>query len=116
MARGGRIRRGRAWLLLVVWIALTAVTLSIKIDQKPLLLQRGGDKVVHVALFTVMGVLAQAAAPWASLLVTLPVAVGLEQAQRLMKWRVYSEVDMLANLVGALLGLACFEISQRLVK
>jgi glycopeptide antibiotics resistance protein len=116
MARGGRIRRGRAWLFLVLWIALTGFTLSVKIDRKPAFLERGGDKVVHVALFTVMGTLAQAAAPWASLLVTVPVGVGLEQAQRLMKWRIYSEIDMLANLCGALLGLACFELSQRLVK
>ncbi len=116
MPQRGRVRRGRAWLLLTLWIVITGITLSVRIERLPPLLERGGDKLVHVALFTVMGTLAQAALPWASVLITLPLGFGLEQAQRLLRWRNYSPIDLLANISGALLGLVCFELSQRLVR
>jgi VanZ family protein len=78
------------------------------------LLQGGGDKVVHTALFTVMGVAAQAAAPWISLLVTSPVAVSLELLQKKIPGRQFDLIDMLANFTGIFLGLAAFELSTRL--
>jgi VanZ family protein len=111
-----KIRHGRAWVFLVLWIAVTAVALTVPIKNPPKVIQRGGDKIVHTALFTVMGVAAQAAAPWVSLLVTVPIATGLELAQKTLPWREYNPVDMAANLVGIVLGLACFELSARLVK
>ena len=85
-------------------------------EQPPRVVARGYDKVVHTSLFTVMGIAAQAAAPWISLAVTLPVAVGLELVQRQLPYRMYDNVDLLANLTGILLGLASFELSTRLVK
>lgn len=109
-------RRLRAWLFLVLWIALTAALLTIPFDRTPQLVQRGYDKVVHTSLFTVMGIAAQAAAPWVSLGITIPVAVGLELVQQRIPNRTYSVVDMAANLTGIVLGLFAFELSSRLLK
>jgi hypothetical protein len=78
-------------------------------------MERGFDKVIHTTLFTVMGIAAQAAAPWISLLVTGPVAVGLELVQKKIPGREFDTVDMLANITGIFLGLAAFELSKRLV-
>jgi len=111
-----KIRHGRAWLFLVCWIALTSVLLTIPFHRQPKIVERGYDKVVHTSLFTVMGIAAQAAAPWISLVVTTPVAVGLELVQQRLPYRTYSTVDLLANLTGILLGLASFELSTRLLK
>ncbi|MBN2465855.1 hypothetical protein JXD38_09585 [candidate division WOR-3 bacterium] len=80
------------------------------------MLERGGDKVIHTTLFTVMGISAQAAAPWISLLVTGPFAVGLELVQKRLPGRDFDMVDMLANITGIFLGLAAFELSTRLAK
>jgi VanZ family protein len=80
------------------------------------MLQRGGDKIVHTALFTVMGIAAQAGAPWVSVLVTGPFAVGLELVQKRIPGRDFDLVDMLANITGIFLGLAAFELSTRLTK
>ncbi len=112
-----RARRGRAWVFLVCWIALTSFALTFPFHMKhpPKMLERGGDKVIHTSLFTVMGIAAQAAAPWVSLLVTAPLAVGLELLQQKIPGRSYDITDMLANIVGMFLGVASFELSRRLV-
>jgi len=107
-------RRARAWVFLVCWIAITSFFLTFPFRIGPEILERGFDKVVHTALFTVMGISAQAAAPWISLLVTGPVAVGLELVQKKLPARTFSTVDMLANISGIFLGLAAFELSRRL--
>jgi uncharacterized membrane protein YhaH (DUF805 family) len=109
-----RSRRARAWVFLVCWIALTTFFLTFPFKTGPKILERGFDKVIHTALFTVMGISAQAAAPWISLLVTGPVAVGLELVQKKLPPRQFSTVDMLANITGIFLGLAAFELSRRL--
>jgi len=111
-----KARRGRAWVFLVCWIAVTCFALTFPFKQPPKVMSRGFDKVVHVSLFTVMGIAAQAAAPWVSLLVTGPFAVGLEMAQKKIPNRGYEPIDMLANITGIFLGLASFELSSRLVK
>jgi hypothetical protein len=113
MAKG---RRGRAWLFLVCWIALTCFVLTFPFHLKhpPKVLERGGDKIIHTALFTVMGISAQAAAPWISLLVTGPFAVGLELVQKRIPRREFDVTDMLANITGIFLGLASYELSRRL--
>jgi VanZ family protein len=111
-----RARRGRAWIFLAGWIALTsfALTFPFHLRRTPKILERGGDKVIHTTLFTVMGLAAQAAAPWISLLVTGPVAVGLELIQKKIPGREFDTTDMLANIVGIFLGVAAFELSKRL--
>jgi VanZ family protein len=111
-----RARRGRAWVFLACWIALTSVLLTVPFHLKrtPEILERGGDKIIHTSLFTVMGIAAQAAAPWVSLLVTGPVATGLELIQKKIPGREFDMADMLANFVGIFLGLAGFELSKRL--
>ncbi len=111
MARG---RRWRAWVFLVCWIAVTCFALTYPFKRGPKVIERGYDKVIHTALFTVMGISAQAAAPWISLLVTGPVAVGLELVQKKMPAREFDTVDMLANITGIFLGLFAFELSTRL--
>jgi hypothetical protein len=110
-----RQRRGRAWVFLAGWIAVTSILLTVPFHLKrtPKILARGGDKIVHTALFTVMGVAAQAAAPWISLLVTGPVATGLELIQKKIPGREFDLADMLANFVGIFLGLVAFELSKR---
>jgi len=109
-------RRGRAWVFLVSWIALTCFALTFPFPQGPKVLERGFDKVIHTSLFTVMGISAQAAAPWISLLVTGPVAVLLELVQRRIPQRTFDITDMLANITGIFLGLAAYELSTRLSK
>ncbi len=111
MAKG---RRGRAWLFLVCWIALTSFALTFPFRKGPKVLERGYDKVIHTSLFTVMGISAQAAAPWVSLLVTGPLAVGLELIQKRIPQRGFDVTDMLANITGIFLGLASYELSRRL--
>jgi hypothetical protein len=113
MAKG---RRGRAWVFLVFWIALTcfALTFPFHLKRPPKILERGGDKVIHTSLFTVMSISAQAAAPWISLLVTGPFAVGLELVQKKIPQRDFDITDMLANITGIFLGLFAYELSTRL--
>jgi hypothetical protein len=115
MAKG---RRWRAWIFLVCWIALTcfAMTYDFHAGRMERVLERGGDKIIHTTLFTVMGISAQAAAPWISLLVTGPFAVGLELLQKKIPDRQFDLVDMLANITGIFLGLAAYELSTRLSK
>jgi VanZ family protein len=116
MSSVARVKRGKAWVFLVCWIALTgfALTFPFHLQRTPKILERGGDKVIHTSLFTVMGIAAQAAAPWVSVLVTAPLAVGLELVQKKIPGRTYDITDMLANIVGMFLGLAAFELSKRL--
>ena len=111
-----RSKGWRAWVFLVCWIALTcfAMTYNFRVPRMQKVLERGGDKIIHETLFTVMGLSAQAAAPWVSLLVTAPFAVGLELVQKKIPWRTYDITDMLANIVGIFLGLFAFELSKRL--
>ena len=90
--------------------------LTFPFRKGPPVLERGYDKVIHTSLFTVMGISAQAAAPWISLLVTGPVAVGLELVQRRIPERTFDLTDMLANITGIFLGLAAYELSIRLAK
>lgn len=106
--------RGRTWVALVVWTAVTVAALSLPIGEPPRLVKRGLDKVVHTAMFTVMGVLAQAAAPWVALIGTVPVAAGIELLQKKLPHRTYDTVELLANIVGVLLGMVCYEVSIRL--
>jgi hypothetical protein len=109
-------RRAKAWVFLACWIALTSFALTFPFRRTPKMLERGYDKVVHTALFTVMGISAQAAAPWISLLVTGPVAVGLELVQKKIPRRTFSTIDLMANITGIFLGLAAFELSTKLAK
>jgi VanZ family protein len=113
MARRGR---WRAWVFLVCWITLTsfALTYSFRPGRMERMLNRGGDKIIHTTLFTVMGLSAQAAAPWISLLVAAPFAVGLELVQKKIPGREYDIVDMMANITGIFLGLFAYELSTRL--
>jgi len=112
------MRQRRAWVFLAAWIAFTTFALTVPFHMKnpPRMLATGGDKIIHTALFTVMGISAQAAAPWLSLLVTGPVAVGLELVQKKIPGREFDTTDMLANIVGIFLGLAAFELSRKLTR
>lgn len=109
-------RRVRAWVFLACWIAFTcfALTFPFNLEGKSDIIARGGDKIIHTALFAVMGISAQAAAPWISLLVTGPFAIGLEVVQKKIPGRQYDIVDMLANITGIFLGLVAYELSTRL--
>ena len=109
-----RNRRGLAWILLVVWTVATVVALSVPLDDAPKVMGRGFDKVVHTGMFTVMGVLAQAAAPWYSLLFALPIGIGLEYSQKFIPHRTFDRVEVAANIIGVILGVACFETATRL--
>jgi len=112
------MRRWKAWIFLVCWIALTcfAMTYPFHVPRMQNVLDRGGDKIIHTTLFTVMGISAQAAAPWISLLITGPFAVGLELVQKKIPQRRYDTVDMMANIAGIFLGLFAYELSTRLSK
>jgi VanZ family protein len=109
-----RNRRWLAWVLLAVWAVGIVVALTVPIDYAPKVMGRGFDKVAHTAMFTVLGVLAQAAAPWYSLLFTLPFGAGLEYLQKKLPYRTFDQVEVLANIVGIILGIVCFEIATRL--
>jgi len=109
-----RNRRGLAWVLLVIWTVATVVALTVPLDNAPKVMGKGFDKVVHTGMFTVMGMLAQAAAPWYSLLFALPIGVGLEYLQKRLPHRDFDQVEVAANIIGVLLGIACFETATRL--
>ncbi len=104
-----------AKILFVLWIIITVIALLLPTGRPPRLIQRGLDKTIHTALFTIMGVLGQAAMPWTSFLLTLPLAAGVEYLQRLLPTgREYNLVDLLSNLIGLGLGLVSYELSSRL--
>ncbi len=108
-------KRRIARIAFLIWIAITVIALVLPTGKPPRLLQRGLDKTIHTGLFAIMGVLGQAAMPWSSLLITVPLAVGTEYLQRVVVTsREYNPVDLLANLIGAVLGLICYEISRQL--
>jgi len=109
-----RIRRRRAWLLLLVWIALTVTVLSVPLPKPPRILERGLDKVLHTALFSIMGVLGQSAAPWVSLALTATIAFGVEWIQRCIPARHYDPIDWAANFVGLIVGMMACELATRL--
>lgn len=109
-----RKRKLLRWLLFGAWTALVVVALVVPTDRMPKVFWRGLDKVAHTAMFTVMGTLAQAAAPWAAVGVALPLAVGLELAQKKLPYRTYDNVELLANVIGVAVGLALYEASTRL--
>ncbi|MEO0085125.1 MAG: hypothetical protein ABIK37_00690 [candidate division WOR-3 bacterium] len=107
--------RLRAWILLLLWVLLTVTALSVPVRRPPRVIQRGLDKAIHTGLFAVMGVLGQAATPWATLLLTAPIAFGVEYLQKkLPSGRTYEDVDLIANLFGLALGVICYELSIRL--
>ncbi|MFO7676444.1 MAG: VanZ family protein [bacterium] len=110
------MRRGRraAWALFIAWTVLTCVALLLPFDLSRPIVGRGFDKVAHTAMFTALGALAQTALPWASLLFTLPLAAGLEHAQRFVPRREFNRVDLYANLIGAALGALLAEGAWRL--
>jgi VanZ family protein len=107
-------RRRLSWALFAVWTCLVVAALLVPVDRMPKVFWRGLDKVSHTAMFTVMGTLAQAAAPWAALAVALPLAVGLELAQKRLPYRTYDNVELLANVIGVVVGLGLYETAVRL--
>jgi VanZ family protein len=108
-------KRRSARILFVLWIVITIAALLLPTGKPPRLIQRGLDKTIHTGLFTIMGILGQAAFPWGSLLITVPLATGIEYIQRLIPTgREYSLVDLLSNLIGIGLGLIGYELASRL--
>lgn len=100
--------------LFLAWSGLVAAALLVvPVPERPIV-GYGFDKVAHTAMFTVMGTLAQAAVPWVSLAVTVPVAAGLEYAQKRVPRRTYDRVELLANIIGVVLGAGLFELAQAL--
>ena len=112
--RTGRKGRRTARLLFAAWTALTcaALLLPLNFDRTPV--GPGFDKVAHTAMFAGLGALAQTAFPWLALMLTLPLATGLEYAQRFVPGRTFDRVDLYANLIGVLLGTLLAELSWRL--
>jgi hypothetical protein len=101
--------------LFACWVVGTFVALSVPIGKPPSMLKSGLDKTIHTGLFTVMGVLGQAAAPWLHLVFTAPYSFGVEWIQKkLPTKREYDPVDLASNVIGLLLGVACCELSVRL--
>jgi hypothetical protein len=101
----------------VLFLAWTGLVIAAQLlpfyPEKPLV-GIGFDKVVHTAMFTVTGTLAQAALPWVSLVATVPMAIGLELAQKRIPNRSYNRVELLANVLGVVLGAGLFELAQGL--
>lgn len=107
-------RRGVALVLFVCWTGLVAAALLVlPVPERPIV-GRGFDKVAHTAMFTVMGTLAQAAVPWVSLVATVPLAAGLEYAQKWVPKRTYDRVELVANMLGVVLGAGLFELANAL--
>jgi hypothetical protein len=110
------VKRGRrvAWVAFVVWVVLTTTALLVPMQQDRSLFGRGFDKVAHTGMFTVLGVLAQSALPWFSLIFTVPFAIGLEYAQKKVPHRTFDRVELYANVIGVVLGALCGEAAFRL--
>lgn len=111
-----RRRRRLAWVLFIGWTVLTCAAFLVPVGARRPLVGPGFDKVAHTAVFTGLGALAQTALPWASLLVTLPLAAGLEYAQRFVPRRTFDRVELYANLIGAGFGALLAEAAWRLRK
>lgn len=108
-------KRVAARILFGVWIIGTFVALNVPLGPQPSIIRQGLDKSIHTGLFTIMGVLGQAAAPWTHLLFTTPYAFGVEWLQRKLPFRrEYNSVDMVSNLLGLALGVICCELAARL--
>lgn len=101
--------------LFVIWVIVTIVAMSMPLGKPSPLIQRGLDKTIHTGMFVVMGVLGQAALPWSGILITAPIAFGVEYLQRLLPTRrEYNQVDLLSNLIGLGLGIVGYELATRL--
>jgi len=109
-----RGRRWLSWFLYALWIGIVVTALLVPTDRMPRIFWAGLDKVAHTAMFTVMGALGQAAAPWIALVISLSMAVGLELVQKSLPYRTYDTVELLANVTGVLVGVICFELGTRL--
>lgn len=107
-------RRVIAWVLYLFWVGVTIAAMLLPADKLPKAFWTGLDKVTHTALFTVLGTLGQAATPWVTLLFSLPLAVGLELAQKRFSYRTYDKVELWANVIGVFVGVVCFEVGKRL--
>lgn len=107
-------RRGVSWVLYILWVGLTVAAMVVPTSRVPKVFWTGLDKVTHTAMFTVLGALGQAATPWLTLLFSLPLAVALELAQRRITYRTYDTVELLANVIGVLAGVVCFEVGRGL--
>lgn len=115
MAKKPGAKRKFARILFILWIIITITALLIPTGKPPRLIQRGLDKTIHTGMFTIMGILGQTAFPWGSLLITIPLATGIEYIQRILPTgREYNIVDLLSNLIGIGLGLIGYELSTRL--
>ncbi len=102
------------WIMYAAWITLTVIALVVPTERMPRLFWAGLDKVSHTVMFTVLGALGQAAAPWLTLFVSLSLAVGLELVQKKLPYRTYDTVELLANIIGVIAGVVCFELGSRL--
>lgn len=108
-------KRSASRMLFVFWVIITVGAMSIPTGKPHRLFQRGLDKTVHTGMFVVMGVLGQAALPYRNIVITAPVAFGVEYLQRFLPTkREYHEVDLLSNLIGLGLGIISFELATRL--
>jgi len=110
------MRRGRktAWVLLVAWSAVVVTAMVLPLYPEKPIIGYGFDKVAHTAMFTVLGVFAQAALPWVSLVFTVPMGAGLELVQKRIPHRTFDRVELVANMLGAVLGAVCLEVGARL--
>jgi hypothetical protein len=100
--------------LLVVWSVVTITAMVLPVFPDSSFVGRGFDKVIHTSMFTALGVFAQAALPWVSLAFTVPMAAGLELMQKRIPRRTFDRVELVANVIGVLLGAACLEVGARL--
>lgn len=108
-------KRSASRVLFVIWVIVTIFAMSIPLGKPNRLIQRGLDKTIHTGMFVVMGVLGQAAFPWSGILITAPIAFGVEYLQRLLPTkREFNQVDLLSNLIGLGLGIICYELATRL--
>ena len=98
----------RAWLI-VVWIGVIIVTILSLVPHPPELEVAQGDKIQHfLAYGSLMLWFAQVRIDLHARLVTgaalVAMGVGLEFAQSLTGFRLYSYADMAANTTGVVLG------------
>jgi len=107
-------RRWLAWTIYVVWSCMTVAAMLVPTDRVPKVFWHGMDKVAHTAMFALTGALGQAAAPWVTLFVSLPLAVGLELIQKQLPHRTYDQVELYANVIGVVVGVLCLEMGKRL--
>ncbi len=108
-------KRRMSQVLFSIWIVFTLIALLIPSPRPPKIFRRGFDKTVHTSLFFVMGGLGQVALPWSCFGITIPIAVGVEFLQGLMRTgREFEPADILSNLIGLFLGFILTEVVTRL--